>query len=70
MNAPLWRPPGFGGPQYLYTIYIYSELCHIFHQAFIAQLIECLISDQKAMSLNLTAANEPLSKICINFFIN
>ena len=53
MNAPLWRPPGFGGPQYLYTIYIYSKLCLIFHQAFVAQLVERLISMQEDLRSNL-----------------
>ena len=42
--------------------YIKSQTHITFHQAFIAQLVECQISDQKVMGSSPTSANETMSK--------
>ena len=50
--------------------YIKSQTHITFHQAFIAQLVERQISDQKVMGSSPTSTNETISKNWYNLFIN
>ena len=57
-GGPLWRPPGYGGPEDVSTNYIYSKINIIFHQALMAHLVKGLNLDQKAMGLSPTFGNK------------
>ena len=69
MDAPLWMPLVYGGYK-INMKYINSQTLAISQQALIAQLIERLISEQKAMGSSPTSTNETISKNHINLFNN
>ena len=66
-DAPLWMHLGYGGCK-INIKYIKSQILYTFHQALIAQMVERLNSDQKAIGLSSTSANETIMKKCNNLF--